>query len=293
MNYQQFAVEVKETVKHFLEPNLNIENHTTLKNNGHERIGISITNKHINISPTIYLEEYFEHYQTGSTIEEIAEDIARLYHEIKYEQNWEIERIKDFENIRSRIAYKLINTEKNKQLLKSIPHFSYSDFSIVFYVLFEEEPLGTATILINYDLLRFWEVSIQEIYDIAHENMPTLLPADFKPMYLAIEDMLKNTSIEYTGEPNPLFVLTNTQRCLGASCILYDDMLKKIYHYVGENYYIIPSSIHEVIIIPESKSPLRCELNEMIKEINDTQVHPEEILSDQAYFYDKSLNYMY
>ena len=82
-----------------------------------------------------------------------------------------------------------------------------------------------------------------------------------------------------------MFVLTNSFRSLGAACILYDELLTQLGNFLKENYYILPSSIHEVIIIPESQAPNKDTLNEMVQEVNETQVEPEDVLSDHVYFY--------
>lgn len=285
MNYHQFVIEVKEKVEKILGENMSVEILTTLKNNGHERVGLSISDKCVNISPTIYLEEYFEHYESNYTIEGIAESIAELYHEVKFEHTWEVSSIQDFEQTKSKIVYKIINANQNQVLLATLPHKTYLDFAIVFYVLFEADSFGTATIPITNELMKLWNTNIEELYEIAHTNMPTLLPAEFKPMHVVICELLRKKNLEMVEE-SPLYVLTNSLRCFGACCILYDGMLEEIGKELGENYYIIPSSIHEMIIVPESKSPAREELDEMIVEINETQVSAEEVLSDCAYYFD-------
>ena len=92
--------------------------------------------------------------------------------------------------------------------------------------------------------------------------------------------------ITYTGE-NILYVLTNQIRSFGASVILYDGCLEMIGKYLGDNYFVLPSSIHEVIIMPEKKAPWGgVGLSEMVQEINRTQVDDEDVLSDYAYYYD-------
>lgn len=285
MNYQQFVIAVKEKLEKILGDDMNVEIITTLKNNGQERVGLSISDKRVNISPTIYLEEYYEQFERNYTIEGIAESVSELYQEVRFEHTWEVNVIQDFSQIKSKIVYKLINAEKNETLLTTLPHITYLDFAIVFYILFEADSSGTATIPITNELIKLWNTHTKELYDAAQENTQKLLPAEFKPMHVVICELLKTRSYELV-EDSPLYVLTNSLRCFGACCILYDDMLKEIGKELGENYYIIPSSIHEMIIVPESKSPSRDELDEMIVEINETQVSPEEVLSDCAYYYD-------
>lgn len=285
MNYQQFVVEVKEKVEKFLGESMSVEIMTTLKNNGQERVGLSISDKQVNISPTIYLEEYFEQFESNLTIEGIAQSICDLYHEVKFEHTWDVSPIQDFSQIKSKIVYKIIHAEKNETLLTTLPHIYFLDFAYVFYILFEADSSGTATIPITNELMKLWNVYPGDLYDIAHENSSKLLPAEFKPMHVVICELLRKKNLEMVEE-SPLYVLTNSMRCFGACCLFYDGMLEEIGKELGENYYVIPSSIHEMIIVPESKSPSREDLDEMIVEINETQVSAEEVLSDRSYYYD-------
>lgn len=286
MNYQQFVVTLKEKVALSLGAGMNLQIHTTLKNNGKERVGLSISDKQINIYPTIYLEEYYKQFQNGNSIDSIAESILDVYHEVKFEHSWQIDSIKDFSFIQSKITYKLIHTQKNTVLLQTMPHISYLDLAIVFYILFDVDDCGSATIPITNQLMGLWNTDIDELHRIATQNSPKLLPASFKPMRAVIEDLLEGSCDETIYEDDIMFVLSNPLRSFGAACILYDGILEQIAGQLDENYYILPSSIHEVIIVPESKSPTKEHLCDMVREINETQVDVEEVLSDCVYYYD-------
>ena len=95
--------------------------------------------------------------------------------------------------------------------------------------------------------------------------------------------------IEPEGIPTEkMYILSNHMRSYGAAALIYPEQLRKIAEEVGENYYVLPSSVHETIIVAESESPDKEELCSLIKEINETQVEAEEVLSDHAYYYDCS-----
>lgn len=286
MNYQQFVVAIKENVALSLGDGMSLQIHTTLKNNGQERVGLTISDKQVNIFPTIFLEEYYKQFQNGYSIDTIAESIVNMYHEVRFEHSWEVNSIKDFSAIRPKIVYKLIGTAKNESFLQTVPHIAYLDFAIIFYILFEIDESGTATIPITNELSKLWETNSAELYRIAMENSPNLLPASLKPMRTVIEELLGNPCEETVLEDDIMFVLTNQLRCFGASCILYNDILEQISGQLGESFYILPSSIHEVIIVPESQCPTKEDLDSMIVEINETQVDEEEVLSDHVYYYD-------
>lgn len=286
MNYQQFVIAIKERVELSLGNGMSIQIHTTLKNNGNERTGLTISDKQINLSPTIYLEEYYKHFENGDSLDDITESILDVYHEVKFEHSWQIHTIMNFDVMKEKIVFKLINASKNETLLQTLPYVPYLDFAIVFYILFDVDETGTATIPITSELLKLWDTNLDEIHRIAKENTPRLLPSNFKPMRVVIEELLGNICEIEVQEDDIMFVLTNSLRSFGAACILYDGVLEQIGKDLEESYYILPSSIHEMIIVPESRSPKEDDLNEMVKEINETQVDVEEVLSDHVYYYD-------
>lgn len=287
MNYQQFVAVLREKTDRLFDSQTNVKIHHALKNNGTRRIGLTIFQKGTNISPTIYLEEYYQQYQNGRDLDEIAHSIINLYHEVKFEHSWEVSQVQNFELAKPQIVYRLIHFQKNEILLKDIPHVPYMDLAIVFYLLLETTEKGAATILITNEMMNYWKVSLEQLYPIAMKNAPLSLRAECKPMHTVIRELLREPPQEEDMEESCMFVLSNQYRHFGAACMLYDRVLEDIGNQLGEDYYILPSSIHEVIILPTSCSLNHDELNEMVLEINDTQVSEEDVLSDHAYYYSR------
>lgn len=290
MNYQSFISSVKERIEALLESHVSVNIHTTLKNNNKERIGITISNQDTNIFPTIYLEEYYTQYLAGRSISDIADNIVNIYHEVKFETSWDIDQIQIFDQAKSKIAYKLIHFEKNRTLLNDIPFIPFHDLAIVFYLLIQNTERGSASILVTNTLLHSWDICLSELYQIASLNTPRLLSAELLPMYAMIQELSGDYSESEDNKESYMYVLTNTQRYFGAACILYSRVLEDISNQLDEDFYILPSSIHETIILPVSKSSRRDVLDEMIAEINRTQVADEEVLSDHAYYYSRKEN---
>lgn len=290
MNYQSFVSSVKEKIETLLEPNMSVNIQTTLKNNNRERIGITISNQNTNIFPTIYLEEYYIQYLAGRPVSDIAENIVNIYHEVKFETSWDINQIKIFDQAKSKIAYRLIHFEKNRKLLNDLPFIPYHDLAIVFYLLIEKTSHGSASILITNDLLQSWNISLSELYQFASQNTPHLLAAELIPMHAMIQELSGETEDPELPKESHMFILTNTQRYFGAACILYSRVLEDIGNQLNEDFYVLPSSIHETIILPLSKSSTPEMLNEMINAINQTQVVEEEVLSNHAYYYSRKEN---
>ncbi len=295
MNYQQFIDEVERRVKEKLEGNkaVSVYVHTTVKNNGKERRGLTVSEKGIHISPTIYLEEYFQQFQEGKTIENIAEKILKLYEEVKCNHPWDGTFLQNYEELKNKFACKVINRQKNEKLLKEVPYLPWMDLAVVFFVLLEVSSYGTATVLIRKEHLKAWGLPEEELFERAKKNTSVLLPYQFCPMRKLIQEICPYPVEEDPGEEESLYVLSNKLRSFGAASMLYEGILEKIGQKLGENYYVLPSSIHEVIIVPESKSPMKQDLEAMVREINETQVEEEEVLSDRVYYFSRKENRLF
>lgn len=295
MNYQQFIEEVERRVKEKIKGNetMTVYIHTAVKNNGKERKGITVSEKGIHISPTIYLEEYFQQFQEGKPIEEIVEKILQLYEEVKCSHPCEESLLQNYEELKGKFACKLIHRGKNEKLLNDIPYVPWMDLAIVVFVLLEVSPYGTATVLVRKEHLEIWGLTEAQLFDEAKKNTPILLPYQFCPMRKLLREICPYAVDEGEEEEESLYVLSNKLRSFGAASMLYDGILEKVGQKLGENYYILPSSIHEVIVVPESKSPVKQDLEEMVREINETQVEEEEVLSDRVYYFSRKENRLF
>ena len=285
MNYYQFVMEVKKKIEIIVGDALQIDVASTTKNNGNKRIGLSLRDPEVNIAPTIYLEEFYDSYLDSYSLDEIVYYVLALYEDIRFEQDINIDDMLHFELIKDRIAFKLINFAMNEDLLEHVPHKCFMEFALVFYVILDTDGDQAGTILITDKILEYWGVGLDELYEAANRNMPTLLPMKFKPM----KDMMREIPTcppEVIVEDNPLYVLTNAASYYGAAALMYDGILPYIARQLHESFYILPSSIHEVIIIPESTSPPQEELDQMIENVNKTQIDPEEQLGNFSYYYD-------
>ena len=290
MDYFKFVEVVCEQCNFLLKSSVKASIHQTTKNNSTDRIGILLTDESTNIHPTIYLEEFYEQYLNGRDTFDIAHNITRLYSEIRFEESWDTSQILDFEQAKTQIAYKLIHYEKNQRLLNDIPHLKFLDLAIVFYLLLDRTEKGTASVLITNDMIKHWDQSLVKIYCYASVNTPKLLTAELMPMNDVIIELLGDKANEYEpDDENHMYILSNEQRHFGAACILYEPVLEDIGKILEDDYYVLPSSIHEVIILSAKYASSQRDLDDMIMEINNTQVSEEEILSDHAYYYSRKL----
>lgn len=285
MTYYQFIQAVERKVKEEVKDTVSVCVYTAEKNNGTVRKGITLSREGINISPIIYLEEYFERFKRGSSLEYITAEILRLYQEVCFYKPWKEKNLEDYEEIKDRIVYRLINREANEKMLKDVPFVPYLDLAIVFYVLLEVNRFGTATMAICNEHLKIWKISEKELFRQAEKNTSVLLRDEFQTMSAVIEELTSQEIL--SEEEDVMYVLSNQIRSYGASAILYQGRLEAIGMYLKSNYYVLPSSVHEVIVIPENEAMGIQSLSAIVQEINQTQVQEEEVLSNHAYYYDR------
>ena len=295
MTYDTFKEQILAGMKARI-PLASLSIQSVVKNNNVQLDGLTIMEGGTNLSPTIYLNYFYETYQNGVEFSSILDTILHTYQSNKPRGKIDTSFFTDYANVRPHIAYKLIHYERNRLLLADLPHFRYLDLAIVFYCLVSSSPSGSATILIRKDHLRFWNISPTQLFDAAKENTPRLLSYDLRNMKDLMEELLAPAH-STLSDPDikkedaaicPMYVLTNQNKLNGASCILYEHLLEHFADRLCCDLYILPSSIHEVILIPATSDTSYQELSQMVQEVNDTQVSPEEILSDHVYYFSRS-----
>lgn len=297
MTYEEFKHQLITSLEGIFPSGTSIIIQQISHNNNLKEEALTILEPGLNISPTIYLDSYFLQCQKGVSLSAIAHKIYRYYQKHRSPRPIDTSFFTCFDNIRPRIVYKLIHREKNKELLKEVPWIPYLDLAIVFYCLLSKSPLENASVLIRNEHLPYWNVSVKELLALANRNTPFLLNSccdSLTELLLPAIDQLPFQEQEDTknafaaSDTVPMYVLTNQQRFLGACCILYDDVLKEIADRLDCDLYILPSSVHEVILMPATVTESVLALSRMVCEINQSEVEEEEILSDHIYYYHRS-----
>ena len=290
MTYQEFKQNIIQTISESLGTGFKVALQDITKNNDTHLDGLTILAEQSNVSPTIYLNYYYEQYLHGKSISEIHHEILRTYHEHTPKNKIDISFFTDFQKAKKHIIFKLVNYERNRGLLKKVPHVRYLDLAIVFHCLLETPDSGYATILIHHPHLSFWDISQQELFELSMENTPKLLHYQLQNMADVLVNLFheKNPDLlDENLEPIPMYVLSNSSKLNGSGCILYKDLLADIAARLKSDFYIIPSSVHEVLLIPSQYAGRASELSLMVQEVNATQLSKEEILSDHVYYYSR------
>lgn len=291
MTYQEFKHQICQTLQCELGSHVKVTIQDIIKNNNTHLDGLTILSAHCNLAPTIYLNPYFRQYENGKSLPSICQDIQKVYQENKLSGNIDLTFFTDYNKVKSRIIFKLVNFERNKELLKEVPHFRFLDLAIVFNCLVESRSSGSATILIHNHHLNYWNITRDDLYALALKNTPVLLRYDLRDMTDVLKELLSELDFRKFSDSAdiicPMYVLSNQHKLNGSVCILYQNLLKSFAERLGSDLYILPSSIHEVLIIPACANDSGTDLSDMVREVNATQLSREEVLSDHVYYFSR------
>lgn len=261
------------------------------KNRGVNKKVVEITKKYSGISVEISLKELYTKCKTVQDAEICAEVILQLYREQKSRQlevESTVDSIVNWNVIRRQIYPMLVSKEKNHHMLEQSFHIPVMDLAVVFYIRLSNRT-GDYTMKISKRMLRSWNISKEEFLITVGENMQTD-GYEIVDMEEFLENALREKNENGEKRHGKMAILTNNQRYLGAVGMLNKSLLSEHAEKMEGNLIILPSSIHETLLVRDDKSVPVEMLNEMISQINESCVDETEILSDHAYYYDREKN---
>lgn len=301
LTFDEFKETVKNEVKEFLPENF----HTTdiklkvfEKNNNVKLTGLIIESA-CNMSPTIYIDNFYKKYQDGTDINIILQEIAKIRMEYDVTDDFDVTTVTDFNKCRNKIMPRLIGAEENSEILKVRPHIRIEDLAVTFCIDLGENKDGLMSVPVQFELMETWNVTADQLYEIALENLTKADIGVFTPMReILFAGMLSELKEICHGDEeearrkldqmipdNNLWVLTNKRRVNGANMLLDRSVMEDVIKEVGTDFFILPSSIHECIILPTDSGMDSQQLEAMVCEVNETQVEKEERLSNSVYRY--------
>lgn len=291
MKFEEFTDEVKEQIKNFLPEDFaeaTVELIQVVKNNDLKLTGLNINNRKNNICPTIYLEGFYEEYKAGKDIKKVLQEISeiRIKHNVK--KNFDIEKAKDYAKAKNYIVPRIINSKWNKDLLKDRPYTKLCDLAVTYHIVMNQVAAGVATTPVTNNMIADWDVDTKTIHETSMQNMRNLFPTTFQSINYAMNNITRNepeNPNEGFETEDLMYVLSNTSHMNGASAILDEEIMHKIIDKLGKDFTIIPSSIHELIIVKSIPGANPSEIAEMINAVNNTSVEQDIRLSDHPYRY--------
>lgn len=302
MVYEQFQKAVKESLKERLGSGYSLTLQSVTKNNGLILNGICISKANENTAPAIYLQNFYEIYKKGTPFSQVLDEILDLYQSQHLPEECFLEELHSLNPLTDRIMFRLINESANESLLSDLPHLSYPDLdlAIIFCLSLSKSEDHLFSALIHKSHQKLWNLSTEDLFNAANSNTPRLFPARIQSLMDVIKEIagkasdaeIKEEDWDGFFEPSPLsppmYVLTNSHGAHGAACMFYEGILKDFAERTGGDLIILPSSIHEVLLIPYSNHISYEELAKTVFSINQEEVAKEDRLSNHIYLYSKS-----
>ena len=297
-NINDFIEKMKEAVKACLpeeDKDIIIDDVTVVKMNDQKLTGLTFKEPGNDAAPTLYINEMFEAYEHGVDISHLANEIAGMYAESKtapvppqVKLSWD--------NVKEKLTVRLLEKQRNRDFLATMPYKSVGQGLALIADINMGEGRGEWRIAVNNSVLAELGVNEETLFEDAMASAVVYDPAELVDMGSALFSPEKVNLLNRDEPLNPdevggMYVLTNKSGSLGAAALFYPDVKEKTAELLGRDYYILPSSIHEVIIVPDSMDIKAKELCDMVKQANRTVVEPNDILSDQVYHYSKATGF--
>ena len=295
ISFEEFTENVVKEIRVKVGGVFQIKEYNVIKNNNVKRAGIAVIKNEKDIGPCVYLDEFYREYESdGMKFDEIVDEVYRLIMKHKNDDamDFDISGFKRWETVRGNVYPKLINAEQNKELLEKIPHRIFMDLAVVYYAVARDHALeDIGTILIYNGHMEMWGQEEENLYQTAMMNMR----ADGEADLATIETVIKRIAPEITFPSVPcnvpwdtrMYILTNCRKRFGAAEILDKKTLRMIADKVGDGFIVLPSSVHETIVLPPRDETEYEWLAAQVREVNDTQVDIEERLSYHVYMYSR------
>ncbi len=293
-DYDAFRKEVIQKLRTEAKSEFTVKEARILKNNSVQLKGVTLNPSSSDVSPTIYLERFYACYRRGIlTTDEIVREILRICREDQDYRELNINDFPDFDRMKDKVICHLVNYDRNRELLKDIPHRRWLDLAVIYKIYLGEMGPGFGSVTVQNQHLLLWDTDEGTLFQLARVNTERLFPPEIRNM----TDILCECGFLTRAEPAPglippgspeevpMYVLTNPEEYYGASCLLYPGIKKLLSRIPGCDFYLLPSSVNELILVPVTPFCNGRDFYDIVREVNALVVPEEQFLSDRVYFY--------
>ena len=295
MNKREFCNYVEENLLSVLDiSDATVKVSDVRKNNNVILSGLVVKQKNQKILPTIYLEPYFEQYEMGfASLDEVIVEIATAYQSAIDNNPYPF--FHQSMLSKDKVIGTVINRHFNEDFLRDIPYVEFlEDYAIIFKVLLNIESDNTfATVTITDCMAELLNVTVEELLSLALENTPKLCPVELKNMTEIIADIMgvAQEDLFFDEEEVKMYYLSNKQRNLGCFSIFAKECRQRLQELFDGDIYVIPSSIHEFLIVPNDGQRDFEELTEIISMVNAEEVPEEQLLGSKPFLLKREEGY--
>ena len=294
ITYVEFLELCAELAKELYPGELHTEICGTTKNNGVQVWGVLLKRPNEPIAPNFYLETYYQEWCRGKmTVEEITKGMLEAYAE-EYDKNRRIadELNFEWEKFKQQVYVRLVGRDRNAELLTKIPHDEYLDMAQVYHYVIPVSDDTSGVLVITEEHLRALHITKEELREAAMANTIKNMGPVLTGMNEMLERLGKRLGIPVGREsiPNYMYILGNASGNYGAVSMLFSEELERISNEIQTGFYILPSSVHELILVPDNGTIPVEVFSDMVRSVNATQVEETEVLTDSVYYYDKEMH---
>lgn len=285
--YLQFKSMVKKEIEAYLPSDVQYDiSMGAVEKNNRTRDVLLIQSTMDSFAPVIYMDDYFREFNSGRSLPDICREISRTVKEAEI-PSIDAGGLTDYRQVKDKLRLRLVNKESNLKYLEQGPYRLETMGAAVVYVEMEDD-LKTSHMgaRITHELAKGYGVSEKQLFEDALLQTRLCCPYTFQSMESLIEELTGESTEEVTGKIGiPMYILSNQDKLHGAAVSLYPETFPQIRGMLGEDFYVLPSSIHELILIRKSDGYTPRDLRDMVREVNSSQVLPEEWLSNEVYEY--------
>lgn len=231
-------------------------------------------------------------------MEDVLYDMARIIQMEGPEVN--MSKLTNYDKAKEFLFIRVCNSKENEDFLKKVPHVDIEDMAVTYHIKVSGDERGVASTPVTNGMMKMYGITHEQLMNDALESSPKVNPPEIVNMDELMESIYREqfAMMGYNEEqiavmlkdmPRseiPMIVVTNTDRTNGAAVMFYPDVMEQLGDKLSGNFFVLPSSLHETIVVPDNGNMEYKELLAMVTEINATQVDIQDKLTDQVYHYD-------
>lgn len=260
--------------------------------------GLTVHQEGDPVAATVNLDRMFDRYEAGEDFENLVDEAMGM---IQMEKpDFDIAKLMDYDSVKDQLFIRVSNAEMNADSLENVPYIMQSDLAVTFHVMVDAEMDGVGSVMVTDSMMNQYGVDFDTLVQNAMASAPNVMPVKVENMADMMSEIFRNDMLAEGMSPQeaeamlemmhadqvPLTVVTNEMKVNGASALFYPEVMDQLAEKIGGNFFILPSSVHESLVLPDDGSQSIGDLKAMVMEVNATQVDPVDRLSDDVYHYD-------
>ena len=292
MSFETFVEMAKAGIKSYLpeayrDADISVKE---MKKLNESYLGMTVAREGQTAVPNINLTRHYQEYLSGGSLEQT---FSRMAEQAQMEMpglstGW----LQDYEQVKQHLFIRVNDAKENEAFLSMSPHRETDGLAVSYHIAFTGLSGVEATTPVSHKMLEMYGITAEQLHADALENSKRMFPAVYKSMAEIMMGIASEMGVEADMMPPmegpQLMVLTNDQGVHGAGSLFYPGQMEEIGAQMGSDFFVLPSSVHEVLIFPDDGQTDYRDLQMMVQQINEAEVAPADRLSDHVYHYDVS-----